>query len=301
MLATTTLLAAPLLAASLLSTPAHADCGAESTVIWTQPSTAKYAFAPDAVFRALVGEGESPQDAFSIQLLHNGELVPSSIEVAEHPGNSPYDTRYLHTLVPDEPLVEGERYTFEVVPQSGDESLTHTVSTLVEAGEEQAVPGIPELTVHSAYDGVGEGETSCDYGDMLTFELTLSPASSDVTERSVLHVYRMKSESDTWHYVHATRVTEDASPMDLTLSFDRKLSWGSCFAVVQEDFFGNLSATSNISCAAEPLLASVDDGPGAANQPVDGSPRGCSTVGSRAGLAALWLAGLLGLARRRED
>ncbi|NOY25205.1 MAG: hypothetical protein GXP62_04975, partial [Oligoflexia bacterium] len=293
----TTLLASALLASALLSTPAHADCDAASTVMWALPSTAKYAFAPDAVFRALIGQGESPQDAFSVQLLHNGELVPSSIDVAEHPGNSPFETRYLHTLVPDEPLVEGERYTFEVIPQSGDESLIRTVSTLVEADEEQSVPGVPELTVQSAYDDVGEGETSCDYGDMLTFELTLSPASSDVTERSVLHVYRMKSESDTWHYVRAYRVSEDASPMDLTLSFDRNLSWGSCFAVVQEDFFGNLSPTSDISCAAEPLLASVDDEPGPSDQLVDGSPRGCSTVGSRAGFAALWLAGLLGLAR----
>lgn len=291
-----------LLAAALVTPAAQASCSTDSTVMWSQPSGPEQLFDPDTVFRALVGEGQSPRDAYAVRLLLDGQPVAASVDVTEHPGNSPYETRYLHTLVPAEPMVEGARYTFEIIHESGDEGQGRTVTSLVEPAEDTVVVGAPTVTIQTAFDAEGEGETSCDYAEMRTFDLTLTPAVPDETERSVLHLYRLKSEADTWHYVRAFRVPDDGEPLVLDVSFDRNLDWGSCFVAIQEDIHGNESAVSDLACAGTPLAATDEDslGPGADAEPVDSSPRGCSSTSAVAGWATMWLACLIGVARRER-
>lgn len=296
------MLAAASLVATLLSSSALADeaCGGDSSVIWTQPSTAKFTSDSEAVFRVLVGGGTSPASDFVLRLDHRGEDVPATVEITEHPGEKAYETRYLYTLVPDAPLVAGERYTFDVQHVSGDADLGREVAVTVDAVPAPPVQGVPEVSIQTAYDDIGEGETSCDYGEMRTFELTLTPAEHDQTERSVLHLYRMESETAHWHYVQAYRVPEDGSPLALVLSFDRGLDWGGCFAVEQEDANGNISLASNLACAAEPLLPTEDDDTDQAEGAVDSSPRGCSSAGAMTGWAMMWLATLLVVSRRER-
>ncbi len=297
------LVTAGLLAASLFGSDAQASCTADSTVMWMLPSTGQYSVPPDAVFRALVGEGSSPATAFSAHLeRQDGTEIEASVEITEHPGNDPFEVRYLHTLVPAETLEEGVRYSFVVEHESGDDDLGRAMSAVVSSEEPDLIEGVPGVTVISSYDSVGDGTEGCDYGEMRTFELLLDPAQGDETGRSVLHLYRMQSESSAWHYVRAFRVDEQGEAQTTSVSFDRDSDWGSCFAVVQEDIAGNQSEVSLLGCAAETLSGTteLDENTGPEAHLDSGSgTRGCSTVGAAAGWLGLGLAGLLGL-RRRE-
>lgn len=286
------------LVALVLTSPARAeDCGGDSTVIWTQPATAEYPATADAVFRVLVGGGTSPASSFAVTLTHRDEQIPATVEIAEHPGETAYETRYLYTLQPAEALTPGERYVLQV-SDLGTGAAQKEISVTV--GEEPATPvqGEPGVTVRSATDEEGLGATSCDYGEMRTFELTLTPSEADPSGRSVLHLYRMKSEGDTWHYVQAYRVPEDGAALDLTLSFDRVLDWGGCFAAIQEDADGYQTVMSDLGCAAEPLLP-ADDEQAADASAVDSSPRSCASARGLAAWSLMWV-GTLAVALRRE-
>lgn len=287
------------LVALVLPSPAHADaCGGDSSVIWTQPATAEYSATADAVFRVLVGGGTSPASEFAVTLTHRDEPVAATVEVTEHPGETAYETRYLYTLQPAEALTPGERYVLQV-SDLGTGAEEKEISVTV--GEEPATPvqGEPTVSVQTATDEEGLGATSCDYGEMRTFTLTLTPAEADPSGRSVLHLYRMKSEGDTWHYVQAYRVPEDGAALDLTLSFDRALDWGGCFAAVQEDADGFQTVMSDLGCAAEPLLPAGDEQGAAADGNVDTGPRGCASARGLAAWSLMWV-GTLAVALRRE-
>ena len=287
----------PLLALALPS-PARAEaCGGDSSVIWTQPATAEYSATADAVFRVLVGGGTSPASEFAVTLTHRDEQVAATVEITEHPGETAYETRFLYTLLPAKALTPGERYVLQVA-DLGTVAEQKEISVTVDEAPATPVQGEPTVSVQTAYDTEGEGETSCDYGEMRTFELTITPAEADASGRSVLHLYRMKSEGDTWHYVQAYRVPEDGAPLGLSLSFDRALDWGGCFAAIQEDANGYQTVMSDLGCAAEPLQPSQEEAEADAVE-VDSSPRGCASSRGLAAWTLMWV-GALAVVLRRE-
>lgn len=291
------------LAALALSAPAvAASCDDQSEIVWVQPSTAKYGFAADSVFRVLVGGGDSPASEFTVQLNYREEPVPATVEVSAHPGESRFEDRYLYTLVPDEPLAMGERYTLVVTHASGDPELGYEVSTLV--GEEQPADpvGAPSLNARTKEEVSGAGEGMCDFSVSDVYTLTVVPAAADPTERSVLHIYRMASEDSEWHYVRAQRAPSDGAELEVTLAFEPSEAWGDCFVVVQEDAHGQQSAPSAMSCVSGRLDPSDDEGQAEPLEPVVEEPRasGCSSVGGLAGFTLLWAA-VLAVATRREE
>ncbi len=284
---------------------ARADtCDTDSSIMWVLPSTGEYEVPPETVYRALIGQGDSPSTAFSVHLYdRDGNEVPASVEITEHPGNDPFEVRYLHTLVPDEPLQDGIRYSFEVEHESGDPDLGRSMSAMVTLDEPAEIEALPSVEVLTSYDEQGSEEDACDYSEMRTFDLYLHPAEADPTGRSVMHLYRMASEGSDWHYIRAYRVAEDGSGEEISVSFDRNLDWGSCFAVIQENIAGEQSPASFLGCAATTIdgLTSEDD-PGPTDGLDSGSGyRGCSSTGSGTAMSwlSLTLAALLGYRRRR--
>lgn len=285
------------------STPAQADsCVDDSELVWVQPATAEFGFAPDSVFRALVGGGSSPASAFSVELHYQGEPVAATVEVSAHPGEARFEDRYLYTLVPQAPLVEGERYALVIQHESGEAERGQTVSTLVAVEEPVALDGAPSLSVRSVSEDPGAGESQCDFSTRRLYTLDLVPVESDPSERSVLHIYRMEAETSQWHYVRAHRVPTDGSVLELELAFERSQDWGDCFVVVQEDGHGQQSEPSTMACAPATLAPAGDQGPADPLEDLaaDDGPRGCSTGGGLAGFAMLWAA-VLAIATRRED
>ena len=156
--------------------------------------------------------------------------------------------------------------------------------------------------MRSVSEEQGAGEGACDFSTLRRYTLDLVPAASDPSERSVLHIYRMETESSDWHYVRAQRVPADGSVLELELAFERSQDWGDCFVVVQEDGLGQQSEPSAMACAPAALPPTADQGPAdpLEEQAADSGPRGCSTGGGLAGFAMLWAA-VLALATRRED
>lgn len=284
------------------SSPAQADtCVDDSELVWVQPATAEFGFAPDSVFRALVGGGTSPASAFTVQLHYKGEPVAATVEVSAHPGEARFEDRYLYTLVPEAPLVEGERYALVIEHESGEAERGQTVSTLVAAEEVAALDDAPSLSVRSVSEDPGAGEGACDFSTRRLYTVDIVPVESDPSERSVLHIYRMETETSEWHYVRAHRVPSDGSVLELELAFERSQDWGDCFVVVQEDGHGQQSLPSAMACAPAALPPASDQGPADPLEelPADSGSRGCSTGGGLAGFAMLWAA-VLALATRRE-
>lgn len=295
-LALLALTASPLVASSRAST-----CQQDSELIWVQPATAEGGFAPESVFRALVGGGSSPSSSFTVELTRYGEPVAATVTVSTHPGESRYEQRHLYTLVPAEPLDPGVRYALNVRHESGEEDKGASVSTLVEEQPLVAFEQAPALVVERREESEGAGEPQCDFGRMLRYPLVLVPAGADASGRSVLHIYRTHGAGQEASYVRAQRVPSDGAALSLELVFPAGSEDGDCFYAVQEDAWGQTSEPSAVSCAPT-LLQPSDDG---RSDPLEEPPGGrapgtCSTAGGMAGFLMVWAAALA-VASRRED
>lgn len=298
-------LAAPLASAALaaVSPSAHA-CSQDSRILWNQPISATGELPANTVARMLVGEGDSERGDYSLSMeRNNGELVAGELTVESHPGNSPYEDRYLHTFVPYEPLEVGARYLVKMRHISGDEELGRTVAFTAVEAVDNTITALPEVEVLSAYETPGEGDTGCDFDTARVFEVALTPAQGDRDELSVLHLYRVESAADDdWSYARAERVSADGSTTSQELRTDQLNQSGRCFVVVQEDITGAQSPPSPVACAPEPLTP--DEGGGDSGAPpgdtVDSGSacRGCSASGGAVGFVAMLLTVLAGAGRR---
>ena len=289
----------------LAPAPAAADsCSQESNLLWVVPSSGEYEIPANVIFRAQLGEGDSPADDWGLSVVQtDGTPVPYDVEVVEVPGDLPYDQRFLHTLSPRQPLEVGSRYAFTVSPNHDTQGESRTVAAIAGPVDTTPPQGQPSLTVLSAYDTEGAGEEACDWETVRVFELVVTPAEGDPAGQSILHVYRLRDADATPNYVRPVRVSESGGAETLSLRFDNQLSWGDCFVAVQEDGAGNLSAESEIACAPEPLQPSPDGddtGAGAAGDAESGSAcRGCDAGAGLVGMLGLMLSGLVAGSRRR--